>query len=176
LFNDQCVLMSLKLTCFPETGPLSGAGQIMKVAKRPARSSSIRRIPIFTISSAAVRRCPTASVFAGKGSRGRASNRSRARPSGLIGTRRHQPLFWFVLSLALGLGRGCIGASLVCCCRFWTCLLPKFSGGVQRLDLVVCPPVQLIADLMQLPMMTAAERHGELVTDLHADGAGLGKA
>ena len=25
-------------------------------------------------------------------------------------------------------------------------------------------------------MMAAAERHGELIADLHADGAGLGKA
>ena len=82
----------------------------------------------------------------------------------------------FVLSLALGLGCGRIGASLVCHRGPRMRLLPKFSGGVQRLDLVVCPPVQLIADLMELPMMTAAERYGELIADLHADGAGLGKA
>ena len=28
---------------------------------------------------------------------------------------------------------------------------------------------------MQLPMMTAAERNGELVADFEADGSGLGK-
>ena len=42
-------------------------------------------------------------------------------------------------------------------------------------DLEALPPTFLIANLMKLPMMTAAERHRELVADLHADGARLSK-
>ena len=45
----------------------------------------------------------------------------------------------------------------------------------QRFDLEVFPPGYLIAGLMQLPVMTAAERNGELVADFKADGSGLCK-
>ena len=55
-------------------------------------------------------------------------------------------------------------------------LLPKFSGDFQSVDLVLLPPGGLVASLMELAMMTATERYGELIADLHADGAGLGKA
>ena len=54
-------------------------------------------------------------------------------------------------------------------------LLPKRPGDLQRFDLEVLPPGHLIAGLMQLPVMTAAERNGELVADFKADGSGLGK-
>ena len=54
-------------------------------------------------------------------------------------------------------------------------LVPKPFGDLQRLDFEVFPPGHLIAGLMQLAVMTAAERHGELVADLEADGSGLGK-
>ena len=54
-------------------------------------------------------------------------------------------------------------------------LLPKVSGDWQRFDLEVFPPCHLIAGLMQLPVMTTAERNGELVADFKADGSGLGK-
>ena len=55
-------------------------------------------------------------------------------------------------------------------------LLPETSGDRQRFDLEVSPPGHFIAGLVQLPMMTAAERDGELVADFKADGSGLGKA
>ena len=55
-------------------------------------------------------------------------------------------------------------------------LLPKRLGDLQRLDVEPLPPGDFIAGLMQLPVMTAAERNGELVADLEADGSGLGKA
>ena len=54
-------------------------------------------------------------------------------------------------------------------------LFPEVSGDLQRFDFEVIPPRQFIAGLMQLPMMTAAERNGELVADFKADGSGLGK-
>ena len=57
-----------------------------------------------------------------------------------------------------------------------TTLLPKPFGDFQRVDIEILPPCHFVAGLMQLPMMAPAERHGELVADLHADGAGLGKA
>ncbi len=55
-------------------------------------------------------------------------------------------------------------------------LLPELPGDLQRLDAELVPEWQLVAGLMQLPVVTAAERHGELVADLHADGTRLGKA
>ena len=54
--------------------------------------------------------------------------------------------------------------------------LPKPLGDLQRLDLEVFPPGHFIACLMQLPVMTAAERDGELVADFEADGPRLSKA
>ena len=58
---------------------------------------------------------------------------------------------------------------------FWVGLLPEASGDWKRVDLEVLPPAHLIAGLMQLAVMAAAERNGELVTDFKADGSGLGK-
>ena len=55
-------------------------------------------------------------------------------------------------------------------------LIPKAFGDVERLDVELLPPGDLIAGLMQLPVMTAAEGHGELVADFEADGSRLGKA
>ena len=54
-------------------------------------------------------------------------------------------------------------------------LLPKTSCDLQGIDLESFPPGFLVAGLMQLPMMTAAERHGELITDLEADRPRLRK-
>ena len=54
-------------------------------------------------------------------------------------------------------------------------LFPKASGDLQRFDFEVLPPGHFIAGLMQLPVMTAAERNGELVADFKADGPGLRK-
>ena len=40
---------------------------------------------------------------------------------------------------------------------------------------MVLPPSHLIAGLMQLPMVTAAEGYGEFVADLETQRSGLGK-
>ena len=56
--------------------------------RRPAPSSSIPRTPFSISCSATARRSATASASAAKASPGRASSRSRARPSGRIGIRR----------------------------------------------------------------------------------------
>ena len=55
-------------------------------------------------------------------------------------------------------------------------LVPKRLGDLQRLDVEILPPGEFVAGLVQLPMMTAAKGHGELVADFKADGSGLGKA
>lgn len=55
-------------------------------------------------------------------------------------------------------------------------LLPKPSGDFQSVDFSLLPPSQFITGLVQLAMVAAAERHGELVADLRADGARLRKA
>ena len=54
-------------------------------------------------------------------------------------------------------------------------LLPKPSGDLQGVDLPLLPPGNLIAGLMQLPMMASAKGNGEFIADFHADGAGLGE-
>ena len=54
-------------------------------------------------------------------------------------------------------------------------LFPKSLGDRQRIDIEILPPDHLIAGLMQLPMMTAAERDGELVADFETEGSGLRK-
>ena len=55
-------------------------------------------------------------------------------------------------------------------------LLPKSLGDRQRIDIEILPPGHLIAGLMQLPMMTAAERNRELVADFETQGTRLGKS
>ena len=57
-----------------------------------------------------------------------------------------------------------------------TCFLPKTPRDLQGIDLYGFPPGNLIASLMQLSMMPAAERDGELIADLKADRPRLGKA
>ena len=53
--------------------------------------------------------------------------------------------------------------------------LPQALGNLQGIDFQTLPPSHLIAGLMQLPMMTAAEGDGELVADFKADGSRLSK-
>ena len=48
-------------------------------------------------------------------------------------------------------------------------------GNWQGVDVEALPPGNLIAGLMQLPMMAAAERYGELIADFEAEGSWLGK-
>ena len=55
-------------------------------------------------------------------------------------------------------------------------LLPKCFGDLQRLDREPLPPGDFVAGLMQLPVMTTAQGHGELIADLEADGSRLGEA
>ena len=54
-------------------------------------------------------------------------------------------------------------------------LLPKTSSDLESIDLQVLPPRLLIASLMHLPMVPAAERHGELIADLKTDRPRLRK-
>ena len=55
-------------------------------------------------------------------------------------------------------------------------LHPKVLGGLQGIDPEVFPPGLLIARLMQLSMVTTAERHGEFIADFKAHRSRLGKA
>ena len=55
-------------------------------------------------------------------------------------------------------------------------LLPKTVSCLESIDLQALPPCHLIASLMQLSMVTTAERHGELITDLETDRPWLRKA
>ena len=55
-------------------------------------------------------------------------------------------------------------------------LLPQSLGDRQGIDFEIPPPSHFIAGLMQLPMMTAAERDGELVADFETERPGLRKA
>ena len=53
--------------------------------------------------------------------------------------------------------------------------LPKPSRDLQGIHPLAFPPRAFIAGLVQLPMMAAAQRHGEFITHLEANGSGLGK-
>jgi hypothetical protein len=53
--------------------------------------------------------------------------------------------------------------------------LPWSLGNRQGIYVEAHPPGHLIAGLMQLTMMTAAERYSELVADFETQGSGLGK-
>jgi hypothetical protein len=44
--------------------------------------------------------------------------------------------------------------------------LPKLPRDFQGVDPYVLPPSDFVTSLVQLSMMTAAERHGELITHL----------
>ena len=55
-------------------------------------------------------------------------------------------------------------------------LHPKVLGGLQGIDPEVFPPGLFIARLIQLSMVTAAERHGEFIADFKAHRSRLGKA
>ena len=54
-------------------------------------------------------------------------------------------------------------------------LFPKTFGSLQGVYFQTLPPGHLIAGLMQLPVVTAAEGHGEFIADFEAQGSGLGK-
>ena len=52
-------------------------------------------------------------------------------------------------------------------------LFPKPLGDSSALILRFFPPGSFITGLVQLPMMAAAKRHGELITDFEAQGSRL---
>jgi hypothetical protein len=54
-------------------------------------------------------------------------------------------------------------------------VFPKPLSNLQGIDFQILPPGHLVAGLMQLPMMTTAERHGEFVADFESERSGLGK-
>ena len=47
-------------------------------------------------------------------------------------------------------------------------LLPKPFGDLEYVDIETLPPGDLITGLMQLPVMTTAERYCEFIADLHS--------
>jgi hypothetical protein len=49
-------------------------------------------------------------------------------------------------------------------------------GDWQRINVDALTPRHFIAGLMQVPMVAAAERYGELIADFEAQRPGLGKA
>ena len=55
-------------------------------------------------------------------------------------------------------------------------LHPKPSSNLQCIDPELFPPRNFIAGLMKLSMVTAAERHGELIADLKTNGSRLREA
>ena len=52
---------------------------------------------------------------------------------------------------------------------------PQPVGNFERLEFEVFPPDHLIAGVVQLPMIAATERNGELVAKFKTDGTGLRK-
>ena len=70
--------------------------------------------------------------------------------------------------------------SYVGCCfllthRSGVAFEPKGSGCNRRIDTNIFPPCCFIAAAMDLAMMIPAERNGELITDLAAEGLALGR-
>ena len=54
-------------------------------------------------------------------------------------------------------------------------LLPKTASCLESIDPHALPPRLLVASLMQLSMVSTAERHGEFITDLKTDRPWLRK-
>ena len=55
-------------------------------------------------------------------------------------------------------------------------LQPQRAGGSGRIDIGLPPPCGFIAIAMDLTVVSAAQRHSELIADLAAKGSALGKA
>ena len=53
---------------------------------------------------------------------------------------------------------------------------PQRAGGAGRIDPGLLPPCGFVAAVMDLTMMTSAQRDGELVADLSAECTALGKS
>ena len=68
-----------------------------------------------------------------------------------------------------------------CCCRLTLSfigmgLFPKLPSKRERIDVQILPPGDFISGLMHLPMMAAAEWHGELVADFNPQRPRLRKS
>src|ERR1039458_8470237 len=90
------------------------------------------------------------------------------------------PIFRFVSSARaprLVCGRVCgnifIRLMTAFSCRFWMCLFPELLGNLHGIEFQSLPPGNFIAGLMQLPMMSAAERYSKFVADFEAERSGL---
>jgi hypothetical protein len=55
-------------------------------------------------------------------------------------------------------------------------LQPQASGSDGRINASIFPPCGFISTAMDLAMMASAQRHGELIADLAAEGAVLREA
>ena len=60
-------------------------------------------------------------------------------------------------------------------CQLCMAFFPKPLGDVERVDSKIVPPGDFIASLMQLSVMAATERDGELIADFEAQGSRLRK-
>src|SRR5262245_55514481 len=73
---------------------------------------------------------------------------------------------------------GKVGAAASHCRRLFCRgmrFFPKASRDRERINPPAVPPCPFIAGLVQLPVMATAQRHGELIAHLEADGSGLGE-
>lgn len=67
-------------------------------------------------------------------------------------------------------------ARFVGCRRQRMRLQPQRAGGAGRIDPGLLPPSGFVATAMDLTVMTAAQRDGELVADLSSECTALGKS
>ena len=54
--------------------------------------------------------------------------------------------------------------------------LPEILRHIERADIEIAPPGELVAGLMQLSVMTTAEWNGEFVAHFKAEASRLGKS
>ncbi len=54
--------------------------------------------------------------------------------------------------------------------------IPEIARDASRIDTRILPPIDLDTGMVHLAVMSAAERHGELIADLDAETAGLREA
>ena len=55
-------------------------------------------------------------------------------------------------------------------------LYPEFAGRLERVELKLAPPGDLVAGLVQLPMMAATERDSKFVANFDTECSWLRKA
>ena len=62
-----------------------------------------------------------------------------------------------------------------CGIRLCMAFFPKPLGDLERVDSKIVPPGDFTASLVQLSMVAATERNGELIADFEAQGSRLRK-